>query len=75
MQKVKSKHGDFHTNPPCEEEMFGVADFSCMEIRRIPKCEVFKNIIIGCEKQQRKRPGGVQAITLEVLKEMLFSSN
>lgn len=33
---------------------------------RIPKCEVFKNIIIGREKHQRKKPGRVQAIALEV---------
>lgn len=66
MQRVKSKHGHFHTNPPCEGEMFSVADFSCMKIRRISKSDVFKNVIIRCEKRQRKQPSRVQAIALEV---------
>lgn len=67
MQRVKSKRGDFHTNPLCEGEMCSAADFSCMEItKEDPKCEVFKNIITGCEKHQRKQQGGVQAIALEV---------
>lgn len=34
MQRVKSKYGDFHTNPGREGEMFSVTDFSCMEIRK-----------------------------------------
>lgn len=44
MLGVKSKCGACHTDPPHEGEMFGVADFTCMEIRREdPKIWSFEN--------------------------------